>query len=132
MPWLSSFFLLLLSLLIGWIPLLGPLALGFVAARAERGRGPRALLALLPALILQGLGLLLTRSLAGTLQNAVVWGVHLEGWFWAAVSWFLSPLGTALGRPLSHLYIANPLPVSLLILVVPALLGLLLGALGRR
>ncbi|WP_424949871.1 hypothetical protein [Deinococcus sp.] len=128
MPWLSALFLLLLTPLGGWIPVFGPLTLGFVAARAEPGI--RSLLALLLALLLQSLGLLFTRSLAGTLQNAVVWGVHLEGWFWAAVSWLLSPLGTALGRPLSHLYTSSSLPVTLLIFLAPVLPGLLLGALA--
>lgn len=126
MPWLTSFFLLLLALLIGWIPLLGPLALGFLAARAERGA--RTLLVLLPALLVQTSGLLLVRTLAHAVQNVTVYGWHLEGDFWTAISWLVSPLGTALGRPLSHLLADTSLPAFLLIFIVPVVLGLLLGA----
>ncbi|WP_407569277.1 hypothetical protein [Deinococcus altitudinis] len=127
MPWLTSFFLLLLALLIGWIPLLGPLALGFLAARAERGA--RTLLALLPALLVQTSGLLLTRALTRAAQNVTVYGWHLEGGFWTAVSWLVSPLGTAFGRPLSHLLADTSLPVFLLIFLAPVVLGLAIGAL---
>ena len=128
MPWLSAFFLLLLSLLIGWIPVLGPLALGVLAARAEPG--PRAPLALLPALSVQTLGLLATRALTNAVQDS-----HLDGWVWTAVSWLLSPqlgiLGTALGRPFRRLVADSSAVVFLLVFTFPVLLGLLLGALYR-
>ena len=127
MFWLTSFFLLLLALLIGWIPLLGPLALGFLAARAERGS--RALLVLLPALLVQSGGLLLARALTRAARSVTVYGWHLEGAFWTAVSWLLSPLSTAFGRPLGHLLADTSLPAFLLIFVAPVLLGLLIGAL---
>ncbi|WP_407541271.1 hypothetical protein Q0M94_07795 [Deinococcus radiomollis] len=127
MPWLTSFFLLLLALLIGWIPLLGPLALGFLAARAERGA--RVLLALLPALLVQGGGLLLARTVTRAARNVTVYGWHLEGGFWTAISWLVSPLGTALGRPFSRVLADTTLPVFLLIFTAPVLLGLLIGAL---
>ena len=119
-----------MSLLIGWVPLLGPLALGFVAARAERGL--RAPLVLLPALLFGALGLILARALALAAQRAVIYGVHLEGWLWTAVGWLLSPVGTLLGRPFSHLLVGTP-PAGLLLLYgAPVLVGLLLGALGPR
>ncbi len=125
MPWLSAFFLLLLSLLVGWIPVLGPLALGMLAARAEPG--PRALLAVLPALAAQTLGLLLTRSLTNAVQDR-----HLDGWVWTAVGWLLSPLSTALGRPFSQLIADSPVVMFLLVFTFPVLPGLLLGALSLR
>ncbi len=124
MPWLSAFFLLLLSLLVGWIPVLGPLALGVLAARAEPG--PRALLAVLPALSVQTLGLLAIRTVTNAVQDS-----HLDGWVWTAVSWLLSPLGTALGRPFSQLVANSSALVFLLVFTFPVLLGLLLGALRR-
>ena len=124
MPWLSAFFLFLLSLLIGWIPVFGPLALGVLAARAEPGS--RALLAVLPALGTQTLGLLTTRALTNAIQDR-----HLDGWVWTAVSWLLSPLGTALGRPFSQLVADSSAPVFLLVFTFPVFLGLLLGALYR-
>ena len=86
MPWLSAFFLFLLSLLIGWIPVLGPLALGVLAARAEPGS--RALLAVLPALGAQTLGLLATRAVVGAVQDR-----HLDGWVWTAVQGQLTSRG---------------------------------------
>ena len=125
MPWLSAFFLLVLSLLVGWIPVLGPLLLGVLAARAEPG--PRALLAVLPALGVQTLGLLLTRALTNAVQDS-----HLDGWVWTAVGWLLSPLGTALGRPFSQLVADSSAVVFLLVFTFPVLPGLLLGALRRR
>ena len=126
MPWLSAFFLLLLSLLIGWIPVLGPLTLGVLAARAEPG--PRALLAVLPALGMQTLGLLATRAVVSAVQDR-----HLDGWVWTAVSWLLSPLGTALGRPFSQLVADSSAVVFLLVFTFPVLPGLLLGLLpGAR
>ena len=125
MPWLSAFFLLLLSLLVGWIPVFGPLALGVLAARAETGL--RALLAVLPALSMQTLGLLLTRALTNAVQDR-----HLDGWVWTAVSWLLSPLGTALGRPFSQLVADSSAVVFLLVFTFPVLPGLLLGALSLR
>lgn len=132
MPWLPAFFLLLLAVLIGWIPVLGPLVLGWVAARAEPG--PRALLALLPALVVQVAGLLLARVLAHAVQTTSLYGWSLDSGVWLAVSWLFSPLSTALGRPFSHLLADTPLGVFLLIFLAPVLLGLLVGALtaGRR
>jgi len=131
-PWLPAFFLLLLALLVGWIPVLGPLVLGWVAARAEPG--PRALLALLPALAVQLAGLLLARALAHAAQTTTLYGWSLESGVWPLVSWLFSPLSTALGRPFSHLLADTALGVFLLIFLAPVLLGLLIGAstAGRR
>lgn len=126
MPWLTSFFLLILAVLIGWIPLFGPLALGFLAARTERG--PRALLVLLPALLVQTCGLLLARSIAQAAQNVTVYGWHLEGAFWTAVGWLINPLGPTLGRPLSHVLSGTSLSVFLLLFSAPVILGLLIGS----
>ena len=80
--------------MIGWIPVLGPLAL-----------------IVLPALDTQTLGLLATRAVVGAVQDR-----HLDGWVWTAVSWLLSPLGTALGRPFSHLVADSSAPVFLSLL----------------
>lgn len=130
MPWVTAFFLLLLAVLVGWIPVLGPLALGWAAARAEPG--PRALLALLPALAVQLAGLLLGRTLAHAAQTATFSGWSLEGGLWWAVGWLFSPLSAALGRPFSHLLADTALGVFLLVFLAPVLPGLLLGALLGR
>lgn len=124
MPWLSAFFLFLLPLLVSWIPVLGPLALGVLAAQAEPG--PRALLAVLPAPGAQTLGLLATRAIVGAVQDR-----HLDGWVWTAVSWLLSSLGTALERPFNQFVADSSAPVFLLVFTFPVFLDLLLGALYR-
>ena len=124
MPWLSTFFLLLLAVLIGWIPLLGPLALGFFAGRAERG--PRAVLVLLPGLAVIVLGNLALRALEQTTER---YGVTT--WLWTGVSWLLSPLATWLGRPLTEL-VGGSLQTFLVLIAAPLIAGLLLGALTRR
>ena len=110
--------------MIGWIPVLGPLTLGVLAARAEPG--PRALLAVLPALGAQTLGLLALRAVAGAVQDR-----HLDGWVWSAVGWLLSPLGAALGRPFSQLVADSSAMMFVLVFTFPVLLGLLLGTLSR-
>jgi len=126
MPWLSALFLALSGLLIGWIPLLGPLALGFLAGRAERG--VRAPLALLPALALQTLGLLAARLTLRAVENH-----QLGGWLWTLVGWLFSPLAAWLGRPLEGVIAGSSALGFLLLFTLPVLPGLLLGSLsGRR
>ena len=125
MPWLNAFFLLLVAVFLGWIPVLGPLLLGFLAGRAERG--PRALIVLLPALAVQTLGLLATRWIENTLEAR-----NLDGWLWTGVSWLLSPVSTALGRPLGNVIGDSSLGLFLGLFTFPALLGLLLAALTSR
>lgn len=130
MPWVHAFFLWLLAVLIGWIPVLGPLALGFVAARAEPR--PRALLVLLPALLAQTVLVLLGHAAAGAIQHAALFGWPLQGWLWTAVSWLLSPVATLIGRPLTSVLATAPVITLLLVFLAPVLPGLLLGLLGRR
>ncbi|GAA5533431.1 hypothetical protein [Deinococcus aluminii] len=126
MVWVNAFMLLLVALLVGWVPVLGPLLLGFLAGRAEKGW--RAVLILLPALILQTLGLLGVRWLE---QAASTRG--LDNWFWTALAWLGSPLYTALGRPLGNMIGDSNLAGFLLLFTLPAVLGLLLGwVTGRR
>ena len=126
MPWLNAFFLLLLALLVGWVPVLGPLALGFFAARSERG--PRALLVVLPGLMAIGVGWAALRSLAGVVERS-----GLAGWLWTAVAWFLSPVSSALGRPLSQLIGESSVGALLLLILAPTVVGLIAGAVsGRR
>ncbi|WP_293909285.1 hypothetical protein [Deinococcus sp.] len=126
MPWLNAFFLLLLAVLVGWVPVLGPLVLGFFAARSERG--PRALLVMLPGLIVIGVGWAALRSLAGVVERS-----GLAGWLWTAVAWFLSPLSSALGRSLSQLIGDSSVQTVLLMILAPLVVGLVAGAIsGRR
>jgi hypothetical protein len=126
MPWLNAFFLLLLAVLIGWVPVLGPLALGFFAARSERG--PRALLVLLPGLLVIGVGWAALRSLAGVVERS-----GASGWLWTAVAWFLSPVSSALGRPLSQWIAESSVQTVTLLIAAPLVVGLLVGAVsGRR
>jgi hypothetical protein len=123
---LNMFFLVVMALLLGWVPLLGPALLGFLAARSQPGA--RALLAVLPALGVQTVGLLIARWTEQTLQAR-----QLDGWLWTAVGWIFSPVSTLLGRPLGHL-IGGSSPLAFAALfTLPVLLGLLLGAVtGRR
>lgn len=121
MAWLSALFLLLLAVLTGWIPLLGPLALGFFAARSTPG--PRALLVALPGVLVIALGWLALRA-------AERYGV--SAWIWTAVSWLISPLGTWLGRPLTHLIGESSVQTFALLIAAPLVVGLLAGALTRR
>lgn len=126
MLWVNVLMLLLVALLIGWIPVLGPLALGFLAGRAEPG--PRALLALLPALALQTLGLLGVRWLENVAESR-----GLDGWFWTALAWIGSPVNAALGRPLGNMIGDSNMLGFLVLFTLPALIGLALGwATGRR
>lgn len=127
MAWVNVVMLVLVALLVGWIPVLGPLALGFLAGRAERG--VRALAVLLPALTLQTLGLLGVRWLENAAEAR-----GLDGWFWTALAWLGSPLNAALGRPLGGMIGDSDLPGFLLLFTLPAVLGLGLGMLtgGRR
>lgn len=126
MPWVNAFMLLLVALLVGWVPVLGPLALGFLAARAEKGL--RALLVLLPALLLQTLGLLGVRWLDNVAEAR-----GLDSWFWTALAWLGSPVQVTLGRPLGNMIGDSDLLGFLLLFTLPALLGLVLGWLpGRR
>lgn len=117
--------LLLIALLVGWVPVLGPLLLGFLAGRAARGA--QAVLVLLPALLLQTLGLLGVRWL----ENAAeVRG--LDRWFWTALAWLGSPLSAALGRPLGNVIGDSDLAGFVLLFTAPAALGLVAGLLTRR
>lgn len=125
MPWVNVFMLLLVALLIGWIPVVGPLALGFLAGRAERG--PRALAVLLPALILQTLGLLGARWLENAVESR-----GLDGWVWTVLAWIGSPVSAALGRPLGNMVGDSDLPGFLLLFTLPVLVGLGLGWLTAR
>ncbi|GAA5514612.1 hypothetical protein Dcar01_03368 [Deinococcus carri] len=125
MLWVNVFMLLLVGLLLGWVPVLGPLLLGFLAGRAERG--PRAVLVLLPALVLQTLGLLGARWLENTIEAR-----GLEGGLWTALAWLGSPLYTALGRPLGNLIGDSSLTAFLLLFTLPAGVGLVLGLVTAR
>lgn len=126
MLWVNVLMLLLVAVLVGWVPLLGPLALGFLAGRAERG--PRAVLILLPALALQTLGLLGVRWLENAAEAR-----GLDGWFWTALAWLGSPVNAALGRPLGGMIGDSDALGFLLLFTLPALPGLALGWLtGRR
>lgn len=126
MLWVNMFFLVLVAALLGWVPVLGPLLLGFLAARAQPGT--RALLALLPALGVQTAGLLVARWTENLIEAR-----QLDGWLWTAVSWIFSPVSTALGRPLGNLIGDSSTLVFLALFTLPVLLGLLLGAVtGRR
>ncbi|MBI0446959.1 MULTISPECIES: hypothetical protein [Deinococcus] len=125
MAWVNALMLLLVTLLLGWVPVLGPLLLGFLAGRAERGA--RAVLVLLPALLLQTLSLLGIRWLQQAIETR-----GLEGWLWTALAWLGSPLYSLLGRPLGHL-IGDSSPAGFLLLfTLPAGLGLVLGGLTGR
>ncbi|MEW6423008.1 MAG: hypothetical protein AB1511_15000 [Deinococcota bacterium] len=125
MPWVNALMLLLVALLVGWVPILGPLALGFLAGRAEKSL--RAVLVLLPALLLQTLGLLGVRWLEHALQTR-----GLEGWAWSALTWLGSPVQATLGRPLGNM-IGDSDPLGFLLLfTLPALPGLGLGWLTGR
>lgn len=77
--WLHALMLLLVAVLVGWVPLLGPLVLGGLAGRAAPGW--RGVVALLPALALQTALLLVARWAALTAQNS-----GLDGGLWAAVA----------------------------------------------
>lgn len=121
LPWVHAIMLLVVAVLVGWVPLLGPLVLGGLAGRAAPGW--RGVVALLPALALQTAILLSARWAALTVQNA-----GLSGGLWAAVAWLGSPLSAALGRPLSEVLGSATLAGFLLLYTLPALPGLLIGA----
>lgn len=124
--WLHALMLLLVAMLLGWVPLLGPLLLGGLAGRAAPGW--RAVVALLPALALQTALLLGARWVAQGVQSA-----GLEGGVWAAVAWLGGPLSAALGRPLGHVLGSATLAGFLLLYTFPALPGLFIGAqMARR
>lgn len=126
MTWINVLMLLLVAVVVGWVPLLGPLLLGFLAGRAERG--VRAALVLLPALALQTLGLLGVRWLENAAEAR-----GLDSWFWTALAWLGSPLNAALGRPLGNLIGDSDVGGFLLLFTLPAVLGLVIGGLtGRR
>ncbi len=125
MAWVNVFMLLLAALLVGWVPVVGPLLLGFLAGRAERGG--RALLVLLPALGVQTLGLLGIRWLENVAEAR-----GLDTWFWTALAWLGSPVNAALGRPLGNLIGDSDAGGFLLLFTLPALLGLALGWLTGR
>lgn len=118
--WLHALMLMLVAILLGWVPLLGPLLLGGLAGRAAPGW--RAVVVLLPALALQTALLLGVRWAAQSIQ-----GAGLEGGVWAAMAWLGSPLSAALGRPLGHVLGSATLAGFVLLYTLPALLGLLMG-----
>ena len=124
--WVHAVMLLLVAVLLGWVPLLGPLLLGGLAGRAAPGW--RAVGVLLPALALQTGLLLGARWAALTVQNS-----GLDGGLWTVVAWLGSPLSAALGRPLGHVLGSSTLAGFLLLYTLPALPGLLIGAqMARR
>ncbi|WP_245593140.1 hypothetical protein [Deinococcus frigens] len=124
--WIHAAMLLLVALLLGWVPVLGPLLLGVLAGRAAPGG--RGAAALLPALALQTALLLGARWAARTVQD-----FGLDGGLWTAVAWLGSPLSAALGRPLGHVLGSATLAGFLLLYILPALPGLLIGAqMARR
>ncbi len=124
--WVHALMLLLVAVLVGWVPLLGPLVLGGLAGRAVPGW--RGVVALLPALALQTALLLAARWAALAVQNS-----GLEGGLWAAVAWLGGPLSAALGRPLGDVLGSATLAGFLLLYTLPALPGLLIGAqMARR
>lgn len=110
--WVYAVMLLLVTVLLGWVPLLGPLLLGGLAGRAAPGW--RAFAVLLPALALQTGLLLGARWAALTVQNS-----GLDGGLWTVVAWLGSPLGHVLG--------SATLAGFLLLYTLPALPGLLIG-----
>ncbi|CAM3676947.1 hypothetical protein DESA109040_19535 [Deinococcus saxicola] len=124
--WIHALMLLVMTVLVGWVPLLGPLLLGGLAGRAAPGW--RAVVVLLPALALQIALLLGARWAALTVQNS-----GLDSGLWAAVAWLGSPLSAALGRPLDHVLSSATLAGFVLLYTLPALPGLLMGAqMARR
>lgn len=125
MPWIHVFMLLLVALLVGWIPVLGPTLLGFLAGRAAPGL--LGLFTLLPALALQTALLLGARTLA---QGVAASGY--EGWLWTALAWLGGPLWPALGRPLRDMVGRSDALGFAVLFTLPALAGLLLGARRRR
>lgn len=125
MTWINGAMLLLVALLVGWVPVLGPLVIGFLAGRAEPG--VRALLVLLPALAVQTLGLLGVRWLENAAEAR-----GLDGWFWTALAWLGSPLNAALGRPLGNLIGDSDALGFGLLFTLPAAAGLFVGGLTRR
>ncbi|CAM3440345.1 hypothetical protein DESA109040_12765 [Deinococcus saxicola] len=124
--WIHALMLLLVAVLMGWVPLLGPLLLGGLAGRAAPGW--RAVVVLFPALALQTALLLGARWAALTVQNS-----GLDGGLWAAMAWLGSPLSAVLGRPLGHVLGSATLAGFVLLYTLPALPGLLIGAqMARR
>ncbi|WP_295818464.1 hypothetical protein [uncultured Deinococcus sp.] len=113
--------LLLVAVLVGWIPVLGPLLIGWLAGRAAPGA--RGVLYVLPALAAQTLGLLAVRWLAQTVNSS-----GLEGGLWTAVAWFGSPLSAAVSRPLGELISASTVAGFVAVYTLPVLPGLLLGS----
>ncbi|SMB89813.1 hypothetical protein [Deinococcus hopiensis] len=126
MLWVNAVMLLPVALLLGWVPVLGPLLLGFLSGRAERGL--RSVLTLLPALALQTLGLLGVRWLENAVESR-----GLEGGLWTVLAWLGSPVSVALGRPLGNMMGDSNVAGFLLLFTLPALVGLVLGGVtGRR
>ncbi|CAM3795626.1 hypothetical protein [Deinococcus frigens] len=125
MPWINVFMLLVVALLVGWVPVLGPLLLGFLAGRVAPGVW--SLGVLLPALAVQTSVLLAARWVAQGVAAS-----SAEGWLWTALTWLSGPLSVALGRPLGAAVGGSDPLGFLLLFTLPVLPGLVLGIRSAR
>lgn len=70
--WLAALVMFVLSLLLGWIPVLGSLAAGFVGGWLAKSVGPAVMAALVPAIVIALLILLIGSAFSLPLIGALV------------------------------------------------------------